>query len=371
MASHQYGKDDVEKDEKLLFIGSTVGDSVLLKAARVEEEVDDEDVEMALVATVVDSSNDIDMDEEDEATNGDRPVPELVAATGSGHLGGSSLFQRDLPIRTKRRLHAIGGARGIHVGPEYGCYSVTWVIEMASRPQKSDFNFNITTRIPGTTIGAAPFLQSTAILHVMTGSKRVMEPEPQAQGPTLPTQEEPSSPKPDGELGKKEAEQSQIIEQVLVAPVLLRSGQLAIYQALSYSPLSVTEPPQTPRASHLNVKFVKMISKTFSLNQHDGSGIVALAEQKKISRMFVPFVTKTDFLGLDGPSLLEWIPEFRLEGPLPKKSIPRGRAYSNIVFDPATSLIVAAASLEVKFALGQGFSRELIYIHHVASTTRN
>ncbi|THU96462.1 hypothetical protein K435DRAFT_664536, partial [Dendrothele bispora CBS 962.96] len=46
------------------------------------------------------------------ATNGYRPVPELVAATGSGHLGGFSLFQRDLPIRTKRWLHAIGGARG-------------------------------------------------------------------------------------------------------------------------------------------------------------------------------------------------------------------------------------------------------------------
>ncbi|THU95820.1 cleavage factor protein [Dendrothele bispora CBS 962.96] len=657
MASHhQYGKDDAKKDEKLLFIGSTVGDSVLLKAARVEEEVDDEDVEMALVATVVDSSKDIDMDEEDEeiygpskkieqetpvesltvkpkrtrsvihlsladsipahgpitdmafslATNGDRPVPELVAATGSGHLGGFSLFQRDLPIRTKRRLHAIGGARGMWSLPirqplraeqdtlllSTDAIPSPGLSRIASRSQKSDFT--ITMRIPGTTIGAAPFFQRTAILHVMTGSIRVMEPdgterqvikdtessknpsqpavprariracsisdpfvlifreddsiglfigevergkirrkdmsmmgdktsryltgcfftdhsgvfehnlqtgvvppsasseknekpttttlnavvndnktqwlllvrpqgvmeiwtlpkltlvfstsalpqlhpvltdshdppanssavvqnqtkaptEPQAQGPTSPTQEEPSSPKPDGELGMKEAEQSQVIEQVLVAPVgegrlgmyffvLLRSGQLAIYQALSYSPLSVTEPPQTPRASHLNVKFVKIISKTFSLSRHDSPGIVALAEQKKILRMFVPFVTKPTFsdstytgvfftgenpswvLGTDrgglrmfpsghgvvhaftpcslwdskgdflvysdeGPSLLEWIPEFRLEGPLPEKSIPRGRAYSNIVFDPATSLIVAAASLEAKFAL--------------------
>lgn len=57
-------------------------------------------------------------------------MPELVAATGSGALGGFTLFQvlaslsprsnacstplqRDLPIRTKRKLHAIGGARGV------------------------------------------------------------------------------------------------------------------------------------------------------------------------------------------------------------------------------------------------------------------
>lgn len=58
-----------------------------------------------------------------------------MAATGSGHLGGFTLFQvrqdthflyplfaslltilgvqRDLPIRTKRKLHVLGGARGI------------------------------------------------------------------------------------------------------------------------------------------------------------------------------------------------------------------------------------------------------------------
>jgi cleavage and polyadenylation specificity factor subunit 1 len=57
-------------------------------------------------------------------------VPELVAATGSGHLGGFSLFQvclarmngdacsrqvpqRDLPTRLKRKLHIIGGGRGM------------------------------------------------------------------------------------------------------------------------------------------------------------------------------------------------------------------------------------------------------------------
>lgn len=34
----------------------------------------------------------------------------------------------------------------------------------------------MTTRITGTTIGAAPFFQRTAILHVMTNSIKVLEP---------------------------------------------------------------------------------------------------------------------------------------------------------------------------------------------------
>ena len=75
------------------------------------------------------------------ARNGDRPVPELVACTGAEHLGGFTLFQvfylslspslspwgeksmtliplpsclqRDLPTRTKRKLHAIAGSKGM------------------------------------------------------------------------------------------------------------------------------------------------------------------------------------------------------------------------------------------------------------------
>ncbi|KAF5370352.1 hypothetical protein D9758_007006 [Tetrapyrgos nigripes] len=670
-------KDDKDaKEEKLLFVGSTVGDSVLLKIARVEEEVGEsqEDVEMASV--VVDTDRDVEMDDEEDiygpskkdepsptqsatirakktrsvihlsladslpahgpisdlafslGRNGDRPVPELVAATGSGHLGGFTLLQRDLPIRTKRKLHAIGGARGMWSLPirqtlrGAGMPSTgeqdTLILStdanpspglsrIASRSQKADIN--ITTRIPGTTIGAAPFFQKTAILHVTTGNIRVLEPdgterqvikdtestknpsqaavprariracsisdpfvliireddsiglfiaepergkirrkdmsmmgdktsrylsgcfftdhtgvfennlvsnvipqsvssdknnkvaatttlnsvvsnnksqwlmlvrpqgvmeiwtlpkltlvfstsalpqlhpvlmdshdppansstvtqkEPQpqaqvpaqaqAQSPVSP--EEPSSPKLEGESEKKEAEQTQVVDQILVAPVgegkleiylfvFLRSGQMAIYQALPHSPqpsVDVTQSPSpktTSRTSHVNVKFVKILSKAFSLSTHDGPGIVALAEQKKILRMFVPFSTtphhsssplssetrytgvfftgenpswilgtdkgglrmyssgysvvhaftpcslwdsKGDFLVYsdEGPSLLEWIPDFRLDGPLPEKFIPRGRPYSNIVFDPATSLIVAAASLEAKFAL--------------------
>lgn len=37
-------------------------------------------------------------------------------------------------------------------------------------------DITITTRIPGTTVGAAPFFQGTAILHVMSNAIRVLEP---------------------------------------------------------------------------------------------------------------------------------------------------------------------------------------------------
>ena len=43
------------------------------------------------------------------------------------------------------------------------------------------------------------------------------------------------------------------------------------------------------------------------------------------------------------------MPNFQYDGPLPTRSIPRGRSYSNILFDPFTSLIVAASSLQAKF----------------------
>ena len=59
----------------------------------------------------------------------ERSVPELVAATGYGTTGGFTLFQvshlkslsailstsfqRDLPTLIKRKLHVIGGARGL------------------------------------------------------------------------------------------------------------------------------------------------------------------------------------------------------------------------------------------------------------------
>ena len=65
---------------------------------------------------------------------------------------------------------------------------------------------------------------------------------------------------------------------------------------------------------------------------------------------FVPEVLLTSITVYSkGPTLLEWMPNFQYDGPLPTRSIPRGRSYSNILFDPFTSLIVAASSLQAKF----------------------
>ncbi|KDQ53751.1 hypothetical protein JAAARDRAFT_136615 [Jaapia argillacea MUCL 33604] len=243
--------------EELLLIGSTAGPSVLMKAARVEEVVvGDVDDEPSAPATVVDQKDAMDLDDDDDdiygaapdaapalnghangvvdsiktrsvihlslcdtipghgpisditfsmAKNGDRFVPELVAATGVGSLGGFTLFQRDLPTRVKRKLHAIGGARGMWALPVRQAVKVNGIsYERPSNPFQSEndtvivstdanpspglsrianrstkADITITTRIPGTTIGAAPFFQRTAILHVMTNSIRVLEPGPQ------------------------------------------------------------------------------------------------------------------------------------------------------------------------------------------------
>ena len=48
--------------------------------------------------------------------------------------------------------------------------------------------------------------------------------------------------------------------------------------------------------------------------------------------------------------MVEWIPEYDLEGPLPSRSVPCGRAYTNVVFDPNTALIIAGSSLQARFA---------------------
>ncbi|KAH9830080.1 CPSF A subunit region-domain-containing protein [Rhodofomes roseus] len=242
-----------------LFIGSIVGPSVLLKTAHVEEEMADDDEDMAPApATVVAPIDSMDLDEDEElygtstavehphvngnavngvaaatkkrtvvhlslcdaipaygpiadmtfalAKNGDRFVPELVAATGYGALGGFTLLQRDLPTRTKRKIHAIGGARGMWSLPVRQPVKVngstferpanpfhtdkdTLIISTDATPspglsrialRNSQGEIQITTRIPGTTIGAASFFHGTAILHVMFNVAnviRVLEPD--------------------------------------------------------------------------------------------------------------------------------------------------------------------------------------------------
>ncbi|KAH9477356.1 Protein CFT1 [Psilocybe cubensis] len=611
--------------EDHIFIGSTVGPSVLLKAAHVEEEVHD-DAQDSAPSAIVKDDDQMDYDDDDEgqdiytftdiygvsskptavsavnglsnghsvakktrtvihlslrdslpahgtitsmafslAKNGDRPVPELVTATGSGLTGGFTLFQRDLPVIAKRKLHVIGGARGLWSLPirqpvrasgisyekpmnPYHAENDTLILStdinpspglsrIATRTTKNDIS--ITTRIPGTTIGAAPFFQRTAILHVMTNAIRVLEPERQIIKDMDNNMPRPkirscsiSDPfvliiREDDSIGLfiGETERGKIrrkdmspmgdktsryltgcffsdtngifgeqyentvspngtatttlqaavnagnkgqwlilmrpqgimeiwtlpkltlafstdglstlqnvltdshdppalslpqdpprkpqdldVEQLLIAPigetsprphlcVFLRSGQLTIFEVVAAS--DNLEPVAKPRQSHLKIMFVKIASMAFEIQRQEENEKSIIAEQKRISRNFIPFVTspapgvtysgvfftgdrpnwilggnksgvqiypsghsvvhaftacslweaKGDFLLYteEGPCLLEWAPNFQLDGPLPSRSIPRGRSYSNVLFDPSTSLIVAASSLQAKF----------------------
>jgi len=61
------------------------------------------------------------------------------------------------------------------------------------------------------------------------------------------------------------------------------------------------------------------------------------------------FLKQWHWRGNKGPILLEWIPDFQFSSTLPSRSILRGRAYSSILFDSSTSLIVAASSLQARF----------------------
>ncbi|TFY69793.1 hypothetical protein EVG20_g3009 [Dentipellis fragilis] len=541
-----------------LFIGSTVGASVLLKAARVEEEiVNGMDVDDAGASpAVVDSADQMDLDDDDDiygsskptpqpnangvngvtstvkkrtvihlslcdalpawgpisdltfslARNGDRPVPELVAATGSGSQGGFTLFQRDLPFRTKRKLHAIGGARGLWSLPVRQAVRVNGVsYDLPANPfhsendsviMSTDANpspglsrlsvrsprgdLSITMRIPGTTVGAAPFFHGTAILHVLTNAIRVLEPdgnerqiikdmdgnnfrakikhcsicdpfvliiredetiglfigEPERgkirRKDMSPMGEKTSryiagsfftdtcglfqthnNPADSGEAAGQGA--TSTLQAVMnagqktqwlilcrpqgVMEVFLRSGQLAIYEAISSE--IPNEPIPASRASVLKVRFAKVLSRAFDIQHAEEQEKSVLAEHKRISRQLIPFVTsptpdttfsgvfltgdwpswilatdkagikvhpsghavvhaftacslwdsKADFLlySEEGPSLLEWMPDIQVGTDLPSRSVPRTRPYTNVVFDSSTGLIVAASSLQAQF----------------------
>lgn len=44
------------------------------------------------------------------------------------------------------------------------------------------------------------------------------------------------------------------------------------------------------------------------------------------------------------------MPDVQLGGHLPTRYVPRSRPYSNVIFEPSTSLIVAASTLQAEFA---------------------
>jgi cleavage and polyadenylation specificity factor subunit 1 len=72
--------------------------------------------------------------------------------------------------------------------------------------------------------------------------------------------------------------------------VFLRSGQLNIYQIVPAG--QPIEPLEKIRPSHLNIQFVKIVSMAFEIQRQDDSNEKSIiAEQKRISRGFIPFVT--------------------------------------------------------------------------------
>ncbi|KAI0027906.1 CPSF A subunit region-domain-containing protein [Vararia minispora EC-137] len=604
-----------------VFVGSDMGPSVLMRTHAVEEAATDDDGEAAATAVVDRPADSMDFDDDDIygtsapaapetapaaakktrtvihaafcdaipaygpiadltfalAKNGERVVPELVTATGAGALGGFTLFQRDLPARAKRKLHAIGGARGMWAfavrqavkvnGSAFERPADPFRAEDDSIVISTDHNpspglsristragaegIAIKNRIPGMTIGAAAFFNGTAILHVLNNAIRVLEPdgterqiikdmdgnnyrpkikycsicdpfvlilredetiglfigEPErgkvrrkdmspmgektsryiagsfyedTMGLFQTTTDRPaetngdtttlsgamaagqrcqwlvlcrpqgvmeiwalpkltlvfsstaiaalqsviadshdppalSVPQPDEQPRRKPQEFD--IEQILIAPlgeaapqphllVFLRSGHLAIYQML---PAPAEPPAEHPaaRTMFLGVRFVKLLADAFDIVRPAEEDRSVLAEQRRISRQFVPFTTyppgsggdgsrmlsgvfftgdrpswivrtdkgglrvhpsghavvhsfttcslwgsKSDFLiySEEGPTLLEWAPDLELGTALPSRAVPRGRAYSHIVFDPAAGLLVAAACLQADFS---------------------
>ncbi|QRV81748.1 cleavage and polyadenylation specificity factor protein [Ceratobasidium sp. AG-Ba] len=126
------------------------------------------------------------------AKNGDRYAPELVACTGAEHVGGFTLFQKDLPTRIKRKVPAIGGARGVwsialrtKVSAD-GLDTVVVSTDLApspgiSRIAKATGGFGgevqILARTPGLTMAAGAFFQQSCIAQITTNSIRLLEPD--------------------------------------------------------------------------------------------------------------------------------------------------------------------------------------------------
>ncbi|KZV86543.1 hypothetical protein EXIGLDRAFT_712088 [Exidia glandulosa HHB12029] len=134
------------------------------------------------------------------ARNGERPVPDLLASVGTGHLGGFALFQRDMPSRVKRKLHKLSGNGGVWSFPVRRAMKVAGMnIERPSGPgtdwdtvvvssdtfpspglsrvaiRDSRDDAEILARSASVTVGAGPFFQRTAILQVVTNAIRVLE----------------------------------------------------------------------------------------------------------------------------------------------------------------------------------------------------
>lgn len=54
---------------------------------------------------------------------------------------------------------------------------------------------------------------------------------------------------------------------------------------------------------------------------------------------------------VQGPCLVELLPNIELHTPLPSRRVRKGRTYISVAFDPITQLIVGGSSLPRDFAL--------------------
>lgn len=80
----------------------------------------------------------------------------------------------------------------------------------------------------------------------------------------------------------------------------MRCGLFAVYETLP-APAAVDPLPDT-RTSTLLVKFVKVLTRAFDIQQPEDADKSVLAEQKRITRQLIPFVTspspERDFSGV-------------------------------------------------------------------------
>ncbi|KAF8750300.1 mRNA cleavage [Rhizoctonia solani] len=107
------------------------------------------------------------------AKNGERYAPELVACTGAEYTGGFTLFQREFPTRIRRKVPAIGGARGVwsialRKPHAQDLETVVVSTDLAPSPgisrvaKASGNEVQILARTPGLTMVAGAFFQQTA-----------------------------------------------------------------------------------------------------------------------------------------------------------------------------------------------------------------
>jgi cleavage and polyadenylation specificity factor subunit 1 len=89
----------------------------------------------------------------------------------------------------------------------------------------------------------------------------------------------------------------------------MRCGHLAVYEVHSAPlPPSHSPSPLNGRTAFLEVKFTKVLTRTFEISRQEDTEKTILAEQKRISRTFVPFITSpTSTSGVNGTRTLSGV----------------------------------------------------------------